>query len=62
MRLPFSLSCLTEILQCKFDSLFHDLETASGIANDMISWGYKQMVQTTTDVLDKYYNTVTRRI
>ena len=42
LRLPFGLSCFSDIFQCKIDNLFHDLEAASGNADDMIAWGYKE--------------------
>ena len=41
LRLPFGLWCLSDIFQCKIDNLFHDIEIAFGIADDMIQWGYE---------------------
>ena len=42
LRVPFGLSCISDIFQCKIENLFHDLETTSGITDDMIVWGYKE--------------------
>ena len=42
LRLPFRLPSSSNIFQCKIDQLFHHLKTASGIADDMITWGNEE--------------------
>ena len=41
LEIALGESCLSDILQCKIDYLFHDLETAPGIADDMTAWSYE---------------------
>ena len=41
-RLPFGLSASGDLFQCKLDAIFNDIELETGIADDMVIFGYEE--------------------